>query len=136
MEKFIVWEKKYLIGINEIDEQHEKLIDLINEFYWTFKQGRSREDINIFFKKTKDFIKIHLELEEYYFEKFNFEFKDEHKIQHDFFRNETKKLEEKFYSGEYTVSYEFMSLLRKWFLDHIQTSDRKYIECFKANGLM
>ena len=136
MEKLIEWDEKYKTGIKEIDNQHIKLVDLINEFYWAFKQGKARDEINIFFNKAKDYTNYHLKNEENYFEKFNYELKEEHKTQHDYFRNEIKKLEVKFYNGEFTVSYEFINLLRTWLVEHIQTSDKKYINCFKTNGII
>ena len=40
MEKFISWNDKISVGIQEIDEQHKRLVALINNLYDAMVEGK------------------------------------------------------------------------------------------------
>ena len=40
---FIEWSDKLVTGVKECDEQHKKLVSLINEFYDAMKQGKGKD---------------------------------------------------------------------------------------------
>ena len=37
--------------------------------------------------------------------------------------------------GDYHIASEILEYLKQWLVNHIQITDKKYVECFKENGL-
>ena len=40
-----------------------------------------------------------------------------------------------FISGDYQIANEILEYLKQWLVNHILVTDKKYIDCFKGNGL-
>jgi hemerythrin-like metal-binding protein len=135
MDKLVEWNNKYNTGLTEIDSQHVKLVDLINHFYYALKQGKAKQELDDIFKQANDYTHYHFEVEEKYFEQFDYEFKDDHVAQHIYFKEEINKLQERFLKNDFKVSFELMNLLRDWLINHILKSDTMYVSCFKYNGI-
>lgn len=58
-----------------------------------------------------------------------------HKEEHFNFFNKITSYRNKVMGGDTQIACEILEYLKKWLVDHIQVTDRKYIDCFKENGL-
>ena len=59
-----VWEDKYKVGVKEFDEQHKKLIELINKLYDAMKQGHGKDVLKSIVNDLFEYTKYHFETEE------------------------------------------------------------------------
>ncbi len=132
---FMEWNDSLSVRIDEIDQQHKKLIELLNTLYDAMSEGKGRDVLADIIKELKDYTVYHFGTEEKYLREFNCDVYEEHKAIHDKFVNEVLEFEKKFLEGSLILSIEVATFLKNWVSNHILGDDKKYIECFKANGL-
>ena len=48
---FVLWNKKYNTGIKEIDDQHKKLVNILNQLYESFVDRTTNEKLKKVFKE-------------------------------------------------------------------------------------
>jgi hypothetical protein len=61
---FIAWEQKYNTGIKEIDTQHKRLVDIINELYDARHSQSSQAVLNVILSRLIDYAEYHFDFEE------------------------------------------------------------------------
>lgn len=130
-----VWKENLSVSVKSMDEQHKKLIDMLNEFYDNIAHRPNTENIAILLNSLRQYIIVHFSLEERYMEQSKFPDYKEHKKQHDAFMTKVEELEEKLNNGKMLLSLEVITFLKDWLLKHIQISDKKYSEHFAKNGI-
>lgn len=131
----IEWDDEYSVDIQLIDDQHKILLDLINQFYLAFKEGRAKKQIKTILKGLADYTDYHFGVEENYFKKYNYDKTEEHLALHKIFVKKISEYADDFNSGKVTLSYEIMNFLKDWLLNHILIEDKKYISLFKEKGV-
>ena len=132
---FINWNDSLSVKIASIDDQHKRLIVLINEFYDNVSHRSNDENISLLIRGMKDYTQMHFETEEKYMRQFKYPAYAAHKQEHDTFISKVVDVEEKFNKGKLILSFEITSFLKEWIKSHIQGSDKKYTEFFIKNGV-
>lgn len=123
---FIEWSEKFLTGVKEADEQHRKLVELINELYEAMKQGKGREVLDKILDELVKYADYHFSTEETLMSKYGFPELAAHKKEHENFKVKIKEFLEKKAKGEVTLSIEVMNFLKEWLVKHIMGTDKKY----------
>lgn len=67
--------------------------------------------------------------------KFNFPEYQSHRNEHLDFTDKTVAIINKVIKGDYKVANKILEYLKWWLVNHIQVTDKKYIDCFTKNGL-
>ena len=131
----IKWDDKYSVDISIIDEEHKEFIDIINKAVAIKENNGNQEEVReVLYKMIKHALK-HFATEETYMKKFNFPEFQLHRNEHLDFTNKTFDNLNKIIMGDYQVANEILEYLKQWLVNHIHGTDRKYIDCFKRNGL-
>ncbi len=129
------WNDKYSVNISMIDEEHKELIRIMNEAI-VAKQHRSNlEEISKLLKELTMYALKHFSTEETYMVEFNYPEFQKHKKEHHDFSNKMVAYCNKVIEGEYQIASEIIEYLKQWLANHIQVTDKKYMACFKKNGL-
>lgn len=123
---FVIWDKKYEIGQEIIDEQHKNRIEILNEFFDALKSGTELSLAKKELEKLKDYTDYHFEYEEKMMEDVGFPDLEEHIKLHVEFKNHLKGFEQKRIDS--VQCDELFHFLKDWFLDHIIVEDKKYLE--------
>ena len=131
----VKWDKSFSVGVREMDEQHVVLIDLINTFYDRIGKGERKENFSTLLQGLKEYAEMHFIVEEDYMLLFGFDGYQEHKNEHDKFLEKVEEFEAKLMQGELLLSYDVLSFLSLWLVDHMKGVDKKYTDIFLANGL-
>ena len=131
----LLWDKKYSVGVKEIDSQHGKMIDYINELENAMHAEDTRETIVKVLNGLVTYTKEHFETEEKYFRQFDYEDTEAHISEHMNLISDVDKLIYKFAIGEELSLASILKFLENWLLEHILDSDKKYMACFQSNGL-
>ena len=131
----ISWKDSLSVGINEIDEQHKKLVGLINKLFEAMSQGKSKEIMQAVLGELSNYVITHFATEEKLMKQLGYEEYDYHKQEHKFFIDKLNEFKIKFSSGNEAISIDLLNFLKDWLLRHIIGTDRKYIPLFKENGI-
>ena len=135
MKEFFPWLNEYNIGIQKIDEQHKFIIEVINELYDAFINKQHKEKMEDIIKKLEDYTDFHFKTEEEYFQRFGYTEKEKHIEEHDYFRDKIAEFKNEFKNTESALTFSVLNFLRNWWINHIQGTDRNYVNFLKENGL-
>jgi hemerythrin-like metal-binding protein len=133
--KKLEWEKKYSVGVAELDQQHQFMFKTINELFEAINTNTSSDNLGKIIEALVNYKMLHFETEEKYFKEFNYEGAAEHIARHKEFNEKLTSLRNKY--PDYTIEFAFglVDFLENWLVEHLMNEDQKYKDCFKKNGL-
>ncbi len=131
----IEWEDKFSVGISMIDEEHKKLIGILNKAIFAKGHNDNPEELREVLREMNNYTITHFTTEEAYMKAFNYPEYQDHKEEHRVFSTEIIAYTYKVIKGDYQFANEIIEYLKWWLVNHIQVTDKKYIDCFKENGL-
>ena len=132
---FIQWETGLSVGVAEIDKQHQKLIQLINDLGDAMKQGKGQEAMGRILNELVSYTQVHFGTEERYFAQFQYPETYTHKQEHVAFVKKAVELKDGFAKGQIGLSLQVMDFLCDWLKKHIKGTDQKYTKFFNEKGL-
>jgi hemerythrin len=131
----VYWNEGLSVEVKSMDDQHKKLIEMINDFYENIVNRTNRENISKLLVEMKDYILEHFSAEENYMKKFEYDYYKEHKKEHDKFVEKVTEVEKRYNKGELILSLDMTMFLIDWLKNHIQKSDKKYSDFFIRHGI-
>ena len=132
----IEWNDKYSVGISKIDEEHKKLIGIINKAVVASKHKDNSKEIIEILREMNDYAQAHFVTEENYMLEFGYPDYEQHKKEHQNFIIETIAFLDDAGKDDRRLAYEILEHLKIWLVSHMQGVDRGYIKCFKKHGLV
>lgn len=135
MKNYFEWSDEHSLGIQVIDDQHKKLIQIMHKLFTAINEQSTSEVIEEILNKLVEYTEYHFTTEEDFFRAFHYAEMEEHVNEHERFYEKIKTLQEKQEGNEIEVSFELMDFLEDWLLEHIQHLDKKYVACFKEHGV-
>ena len=131
----IKWEDKYSVGISMIDEEHKKLIGILNKAIFAKEHNDNPGELMEVIIEMINFALAHFKTEEAYMKEFDYSGYQDHKEEHRGFHTEAIAYYDKLINGDYQIANEIIEYLKWWLVNHIQVTDKKYVVCFNENGL-
>ena len=131
----LTWDDSYSVEVAEINKQHKRLFDLINDLFDAMKAGNGKGVIENVIKELTNYTVYHFGYEEKYFDQFGYSETVAHKKEHKDFVDTVSKFQSEFASGNALLSMEVMTFLRKWLQGHIKGTDQRYTEFFHEHGM-
>ena len=128
---YLHWSNELDTGIEVIDKQHRRIVDLINELN-TANEGGDPAVINHVLGELVDYTLSHFSFEEELQEKANYPFFKAHKRVHEIFTKRVAEFQKRAAGGE-NVAPELLSMLKIWLVNHIKGDDADYAACVKKN---
>jgi hemerythrin len=135
MSIFISWVEELSVGIEEIDEQHKVLIELLNTMNEAIEQRRSREKSSEILNKLIEYAKIHFAVEESLMRIMGYPEYEEHKQKHEELMKTIFDLVSKVEKGSIAIGFELQYFLKNWLTKHILDTDKQYAEYFINSGI-
>jgi len=129
------WNDKYSVGISMIDEEHKKLIAILNKVIYAKGHDGNPEELREVLRELTNYALTHFKTEETYMIEFNYPEYQYHKEEHHNFSKTTISYCNRVSEGDYQIANVIIEYLKWWLVNHIQVTDRQYIDCFKKNGL-
>lgn len=130
------WDSSLSVNVSEVDNQHKKLIQLINDLNDAMKSGKSKEVVVTTINGLANYTATHFRFEEQQFEKFGYAHTAAHKALHAEFERRVQNFKTDIQNGKLGTSIEVLNFLVSWLKNHIMIEDRKYTELFNKNGLL
>jgi len=120
----LVWQDDLNTGIEPIDHQHMRIVDMINRLSAIHKNAR-RETISDVIDELVDYTLSHFAFEEELMEEAGYPFCTAHKRVHEVFTRRVVEYRMRFRAGEDVVE-DLRNLLGRWLFNHIRGDDQAY----------
>jgi hemerythrin-like metal-binding protein len=132
--KLINWSRSYSVGVGQMDSEHQRLIDIINNLYSAMRSGRSKDAIGSILGELIDYTKTHFAHEERLMKESGYEGFDEQKRAHEALIRQVMETQQKYLEGT-ALGQEVMSFLKNWLINHIQGLDKRYGPVMNKKGI-
>ena len=119
----VEWKEEYSIGLEEMDNHHKKLIDLLNRSYLLVLQDDKQTELSKLLFELLSYAKYHFSAEEELMREYQYENMDQHEIQHLSFINKVVTYKKDLGTGMNYLSVEIFDFIRNWLLNHILEVD-------------
>ena len=132
---YIEWTKKLETGIEKIDEQHQKLVELINKLHESINEGKDTKIVQDAILDLKLYTIFHFSAEEKMFSKFDYKEDDyeKHVKGHKAFTDEIAHYMSADAATQASLGEHLLKYLKEWLTGHILVSDMKFAEFMKQN---
>ncbi len=134
MEK-IEWNASFNTGVKKLDDQHKRIIDMINKLVEMGDLEVNSETIADILLRMSEYSREHFNTEEEYMLKYNFPDYSSQKAQHLEFKKKTADLCFETWEYKKSVPAEILTYLKEWWVNHILKSDMKYKTFFNEKGI-
>jgi methyl-accepting chemotaxis protein/hemerythrin len=132
--KLIIWSKSYSVGVSQMDREHQRLIDLINNLYAAMRAGRSHDAIGSILDELASYTVNHFSHEEKLMQQAGYAGLDEQKREHKALVEQVVEIQQKYRAGT-ALGQEVMTFLKNWLINHIQGADKKYGPVMNKKGI-
>ena len=122
---FYEWNDNLAVNNMGIDNQHKKLIGLINELYDAMGTGTAKDKMGKILTELINYTKTHFADEERLMEQNNYPGIGVQKAQHADFINKIESTYAEFQSGNNYLSISVMNFLKDWLNKHIIELDKQ-----------
>lgn len=130
------WTDEYSVGIDEIDEQHKVLFELINRLFHAAVNRDGREAHAEILDTLIDYTRTHFQLEENLMAAACYADLDAHREEHARFVAKMEAVAQKFLVEEKNVTFELINFLKHWLREHILETDKQYAAVLASNGFV
>ena len=123
--KDLVWDDLLSVGVDEVDDDHRKLVDLFNMLNHAVVEGDDQDYIEAVLEELINCTVWHFSHEERLMLKYGYEGIVEHKAVHQELIKGAKELQQKILQKDSVVSSDDIEFLEHWLTEHILTSDMR-----------
>jgi hemerythrin len=131
---WFTWDDSFLTGIGEIDEQHRRLVALIDEFYDRMQTTTPQAGLVRLLRGVLEYTRTHFETEERWMRQYSYPGLAAQLAQHARFVEKAQNVTDRFVRGELVLSLELTGFLRDWLSQHILGMDREMGRFLVARG--
>lgn len=129
------WADEYSVKIKDIDNQHQKLVSLINQLHAAMKEAKGKEIIGNIINELVTYTKFHFTAEEKIMQDNNFPGFLSHKREHEMLTKKVMEFQENYKNGRAPLSLEIMQFLKDWLVNHIMKVDKDYSPYLNGRGI-
>jgi hemerythrin-like metal-binding protein len=125
---FMEWEDSFSVGIDKIDLEHKKIIEIINTLYGYLEMGIQNETTEALLQELLSNAQGHFKTEEDLFIQYKYPTTVEHKVEHQRFVEILKAFTLGYHEKEVGISLQIVTFLAGWLKGHFLGTDRGYIQ--------
>ena len=130
------WKEEYEVGVAEIDEQHQKLIDIANRVYELMRNELALDkydQIVEILQELKEYTVYHFHFEEGLMQKARYKKRFSHKILHQNFLAQVEAVDlSAVDENQEAYLVQIMDCIANWLIDHIVGEDKKVGQSVRA----
>ncbi len=132
--RFVKWNDSYSVGIESIDNDHKKLLGMINQLqtasHYTTDDGMVDEILN----ELVEYTKYHFTREENMLKENNYPDYDVHKKQHEAMINQVSIFIDEYRVDSNRTIDDVIQYLKSWLINHINGCDQEYSSFLKGKA--
>ena len=130
------WKEEYEVGVAEIDEQHQKLIDIANRVYELMRNELALDkydQIVEILQELKEYTVYHFHFEEGLMQKAKYKKRFSHKIMHQNFLAQVEAVDlSAVDENQEAYLIQIMDFIANWLIEHIVGEDKKVGQSVRA----
>lgn len=130
---YVYWTTDLETGFEDIDEQHQHLVECLNELYKA-QEGGDRQQVAQVLEELIVYTADHFAYEERLLEEAGYRLVAQHKKVHQNFVNKVLYYQDRFDNGEDVISG-LLDLLEGWLFRHIRINDMGFVADVKKSGI-
>jgi hemerythrin len=131
----ITWNDKLVNNVAVIDDQHMKLVEMINAFYSALHEKKPQTALEQLLGGMVDYTQFHFSTEEDFMKKHEYPFAYKHISEHRDFVNKVADWQGKIAARQLVISFEVTTFLKTWLIDHISQSDKNLCKFLNTKGV-
>lgn len=120
------WQDSFSVGVDNMDQDHRKMMQMINSLFEAMKQGQSKSMLSPLISDLYSYATEHCKREEAYLTQIKHPDLETQRQQHALFLQKVLEFQNNFQAGNNSVSVQMLPYLNDWFLNHIMKIDSKY----------
>ncbi len=133
---FMEWSDRYSVGVAIFDDEHKKLIAIINELYDAVTAGVDKLALQRISDKLVEYTLMHFKHEEMYFDDWAYPGSAAHIISHTKLRQQVFEYRKRILEVDSNeLALDMLDFLRDWLSQHIMVEDRKYGRFLHGKGM-
>jgi hemerythrin len=126
---FVEWKPDYSVRVPEIDMQHRRLLDIINQLHEAMRLGGKPAQLAEVVNELAGYTRYHFAYEEKRMEAAGYRELEEHRRKHRAMVAQVEAFRDQVAAQKATVSLNLMSFLKDWLTKHIMQTDQLYSGC-------
>ena len=132
----ITWNSTYSVKVSELDSQHQRWFEIINNLHEAMLGGKGRSVLAQTLNDLTEYTSVHFSTEEKYLSQYSYPDYQKHKDIHDVFVKRINQINEKYQAGDtILLTVELMDEMRDWLLNHILIQDKAYSTFLSSKGV-
>lgn len=131
----INWDINLKTGVEIVDDQHKKLVDLVNRLYDAMIGGRGNQVLGQILTELVDYTVYHFKTEEDMFRQYGYREAAQHIQEHKDLTEKAVALKAAFDGGKATITLDTMNFLKDWLVNHIMKSDKQFGPFLNSKGV-
>jgi hemerythrin len=132
----MTWTEKLSVGVGVLDDDHKRLVTMVNELYDAMQAGHGKETLGRILDNLVQYTKVHFDREEKLFEQTSYPAAAPHRQEHAALTGQVLDVQRKYAAGaNAALSIDVLRFLKTWLINHIQGSDQKYRPHLNGKGI-
>lgn len=127
------FEAEFRLGIDSVDNEHIKLVDMLNQVHALISAGKKDEARRYFSETLSSYVNEHFANEEQFMESIAFPGLEEHKKIHDNFRQSFNNLLPLIETYDEAAFRSALTDAFTWIISHIGKTDKRYAKHYFAS---
>jgi hemerythrin len=134
-QQFVEWKDSYSVGIDSIDQQHQRLLNLINQLQTAVDYSTGEQFEREALDELVDYTKTHFIYEEGLMRDNDYPDFESHKAQHEKMFNKVHEVLAEYEKDHDTAMSNAAEYLRSWLINHINGTDKEYSSYLIGKGV-
>lgn len=131
----ITWSDSLSVKVKQFDDQHKKLVDMVNQLHDAMKAGKGAQVIGDILKSLIQYTQTHFAAEERLLKQYAYPEFEAHKKEHNTLVIQVLDLQKQLQEGKAVLTQQVLHFLRDWLSKHIQGDDKKYGVFLNGKGV-
>ena len=133
--ELLTWEDKFSVGVKEVDDQHQKLISIINSLYVARKNNRPHDELERIFREVIYYTDYHFDEEEKMLKENDYSDFEDHRKKHLELTGEVNSFSDRLQAGDIDAYDDLLYFLGNWWSNHILVIDKSYGPHINSKGI-
>ena len=129
---FVEWKNEFSVGVVEIDQQHRKLLEIINHLNEAMKLGNDSGRLSRVMDELVGYTRFHFAYEEQLMATVGYAETAEHHRRHEAMVARVEQFRGEVANARATFSLKLMDFLKYWLTKHILETDMGYARHIEA----